>query len=219
MRALQADTSLSGVYASWHTFVGIRDFDPSQLVPAYSPYPLLDKAQSTDHIGNLLKGWYLHPSSIVFRKLPLQQISGFNETLKVNQDVDLLFRFLVQSYMIQGIEAPPSLVRAHMQQRVGVIGAADTDKMETMFALREEFVSILQQHERFTIPYQQALGEFCFYRFTEYQSLHPKIAERFYDLSQKLYPEYQIKGGLWIRVLAKIIGNKRAVLVKKMISK
>lgn len=218
IEALDLDTSLSAAYGLWLTFKGVKDFDPNKIVPAHTIYPLRPKAQSMEHMTALLNGWYLHPSTIVFRKDAVKDIAGFEESLIVNQDVDLLFRFLVQGHTLLGISSAPSLVRAHDMERVGVV-SGDIHKMETILALRMKFAKVLDEKQLLTVAFKQALGEFCIYRFAEYYTKDKVLAGKFYDLGNKLFPGYQLKAGLGLRMLAKILGNKNTIVLKKMISK
>lgn len=218
VKALEQDSALGAVYGPWLTFKGMGNYDQQQLIPAHRAYPLMPKEQSMEHMAHLLKGWYLHPSSIIFRKSTVQELSGFEETLVVNQDVDLLFRFLVNKHTLKGTETPPSLVRTHDLNRVGVV-SGDIGKMRTMLELRKKFVKVLENNRLMTDTYKHALGEFCIYRFAEYYTKDKTVAQQFYELGNMLYPHYELKGGLWIRLIAKVLGNKNAIIFKKKISK
>lgn len=219
LSVLYEDQSLGASYGPWLTFEGMGGFDLGRIRPAFKPYPLLDSLDSLIHLSNLLEGWYLHPSSLVFRKEKLKEVNGYNELLVINQDVDLLFRLLVHGLKIQSVAMPNSLVREHDYGRVGRVDKTDIAKMRAIYQLRNEFVETLEIKGLLSHKNKQALGGYCFYRFVEYYDSDRGLANDFYKLNQELYPDYKIKGGVILTLIAQIVGNRNAAVFKKYISK
>ncbi len=215
IKYLEAHPKVSGVYGPFDYFDSEEVFTEENILPRHIPYPL-DGPDYEKSLERLLGGWYIHPSSVLWRKSTLLNIKGHNETLMVNQDVDLMFRILVRKHQIAGIPSPRALIRMHDGERVGGINN-NPEKLTHILDLRRFFKTELDSRKMLYDNYREALARYCFNQWAAYYRSHPAIASGFLKLSEELHPALNVKGHWYFRALGKIAGKANAVKIKDQI--
>jgi glycosyltransferase involved in cell wall biosynthesis len=211
--ALREHQVADGAYGPFDHFVGEVDFKEEEVSPRHSRYPIERVPASRSHLIRLLGGWYLPPHTILWRTHALRRAGGQRRELSVNQDVDLMFRMLIAGEGIVGSKGPRALYREHTGERQGVIGSS-VRKVTEMFELRRSFAERLEAAGLLDDEARRALGEFCFSQWTAIRDEMPSLAEKFFVLSQELFPDLRLKGRWSLRALSAVAGPKRAILLR-----
>jgi hypothetical protein len=124
-----------------------------------------------------------------------------------------MFRMLIAGEGIVGSKGPRALYREHTGERQGVIGSS-VRKVTEMFELRRSFAERLEAAGLLDDEARRALGEFCFSQWTAIRDEMPSLAEKFFVLSQELFPDLRLKGRWSLRALSAVAGPKRAILLR-----
>jgi hypothetical protein len=141
-------------------------------------------------------------------------LGGQDESLKVNQDVDLLFRILLGKNKIKGIPGPKALIREHNSERVGKVGISG-EKLMDIFNLRMRFKAELQKNGLLNSEAAERLARYCFGYWTLFRKSHPAESALFLDLSKKLYPKLKVRGGIAVKVLNLFFSAEKTILIKQ----
>lgn len=219
IRILDSNREIAAAYGPSEHFK-IDEKGKQVILHRHSPYPIIEKPNYEQHLQNLLGGWYIFSHAILWRKsILLDQLKGYDKSLIINQDVDLLYRCLVAKKTIVGVNSPTALYRDHESNgRIGSIGN-NRHKLLTILKLRKEFVTKLSEADLLTKTNKEVLGKFCFQYWVNYRKEVPDIAEMFYELSKELNPTHTLNGGLVLRLICKLVGARRTILLKSIISK
>ncbi len=207
---------MDAIYGSWDFFKGDGVFNPSDIIPRFSGYPLYKEDQEFEIMKNLLGGWFIPVSAVMWKKSFLERIGGFRPDLSINQDVDLIFRAIVSDFKICGEKSPRTLIRDHNSDRVGVV-KNDLIKINQVYELRNFFINELKVAGKWNKKYANALAEYSFDMWSLYRKELPVGAKKFLDLSKSLNPNLEVKGGFVYQMLGKVIGSHRAVMIKQAV--
>ena len=207
---------MDAIYGPWDFFKSDGVFDKSKIVPRFSEYPIYSEGQESEIMGNLLGGWFIPISAIMWKKSFLDKIGGFRSDLNINQDVDLIFRAIVENGQICGERVRKTLIREHDSDRVGVV-KNDTIKLNQVFELRCFFKNRLEVAGKWNEKYAFAMADYSFDMWALYRKELPVISKKFLDLSKSLHPKMGVKGGFLFQMLGKIIGNHRVVILKQSV--
>ncbi len=215
--ALNNHPNAAAAYGLWEHF-RVNEKEEKEIIPRHTPYPITSVPDYESHLENLLGGWYVVSHALLWRKKILEQLNGYNVALKVNQDVDLLFRCLSGRKNIIGVNAPLALYRDHdSTDRTGSV-SNDFSKLATILNLRKDFAQKLSGEELLTNKNRTALGRFCFDYWVKYRKTSPDIAEQFYKLAIELNPNIKLNGGLTIRFACRLLGARKTIILKSFIS-
>lgn len=212
VRALYENPSADAAYGPWQHFRGVGDFKSSAIAPRFSPYPIEAQQRTRSHLVRLLRGWYIAPHTLLWRADTLRRVGGYTEALRVNQDVDLLFRVLTSGPGILGVDAPMALYRDHEGSRQGSL--ATKAKALDLLHLRDRFVVTLRKNGMLDEEASAALGTFCFEQWRTLRKPFPDVAASFLELSRTLNPAMTLAGRWPLRMLAKVVGPAAAVRVR-----
>ena len=213
VKMLDEHREAAGAYGPFDFFVGDAAFHERLVQPRHSPYPIESVLASRSHVVRLLGGWYIAGNAIVWRTSVVREHGGYDEALRVNQDVELLFRVLTTTHGIVGCTAPRSLCRDHaLGARQGVIGN-DEAKASDLLALRRRFASVLSHSAFDGSDTREALARYCFDRWEELRRSMPAIAEGFYGLSRSLDPDLRLRGRWMLTLMCAVLGARRAAVV------
>jgi glycosyltransferase involved in cell wall biosynthesis len=212
--ALRAHPPAAAAYGPFDFFAGETDFRADLILPRYEPYPVEPWVERDGHLWRLLAGWYLPPPTLLWRTSVVRSLGGHDETLRINQDVDLVFRALLAGSGIVGCSAPRGLYRDHSTgARQGAL-AGDARKAKDLLQLRRGFARELEKAGLLGSQAREALGSYCFYTWFELRDTFPDIAEEFYRLSRSLYPNLTVPGRWPLRFLSATLGPRRAMEIK-----
>jgi glycosyltransferase involved in cell wall biosynthesis len=216
IKFLRSQDEFDAVYGPWEFFEGEGLFQEKEIIPRHSVYPLYEEFCEAVILKNLLAGWFIVLSAILWRKSFLLKMGGFREDLIVNQDVDLLFRAIQSGLKVRGCEGGRTLIREHQSERVGKV-KGNSDKINQILTLRKLFKRELESSGNWNKLYATALAEYTFELWSLYRKSHPKEAKAFLEFSQTLDPNIQLKGGIILKFLSKIFGSHRAIIIKQAI--
>jgi glycosyltransferase involved in cell wall biosynthesis len=212
VHALHENPSADAAYGPWEHFFGAGDFEPGDITPRFMSYPIERQQQTRSHLVRLLRGWYIAPHTLLWRAAALRRVGGHSEALRVNQDVDLLFRVLVSGSGIVGVDAPRALYRDHEGPRQGSL--ATKAKAWDLLHLRETFVATLTRNGMLDEEASVELGAFCFEQWRTLRKTLPDVAASFLELSRKLSPGMALAGRWPLRMLAKVVGPAAAIKLR-----
>lgn len=207
--ALKSDNDLAGVYTNWG-YIDSQDV----LLSVYD-YPIYSTPQNKMILLNQLKGKYIPIHGILWRKNFLDEIEGFDESVKINQDVDLLIRSLIAGHKFIGVRGTKALVRQHAGPRVG--SANSSEKLIQILKLRKKYIQLLQADKMFTSDLKQAIAHFLFYRWWAWRSDYPTEAKQFLELYREIGSSISLQSKPYLNIIAKIIGPDKALVGREAI--
>jgi GT2 family glycosyltransferase len=217
LAALARHPTADGVYGPYDFFDGDGDFNADLVKPRYARYPVETHVEREAHLWRLLAGWYIPPPAVVWRASAVRRLRGYDESLRINQDVDLVFRALVAGQGIVGCAGPRGLYRDHsVSGRQGVFGG-DNVKAQDVLRLRRRFIAELEVAGLLSVRAREALGRYCFDKWFELRTSVPAIAEEFYRLSRDLSPALRVPGRWPLRFLSTTIGARSAMILASAI--
>lgn len=214
--SFKSKSHLDGIYGSWDFFKSEDVFHEDKIIPRFSEYPIYGEGQESEIMGNLLGGWFIPISAVMWKKSFLEKLGGFRMDLLINQDVDLMFRAIVKNGKICGETSPKTWIREHSNERVGVI-KHDSDKINQLYKLRRFFKEELERAGKWNEKYAMALSEYLFEMWALYRKDRPVEAKNFLDFCIFLNPKIEVKGGFFYKMLGKILGSHRAVIIKQTV--
>ncbi|MGI9077730.1 MAG: glycosyltransferase [Gemmatimonadaceae bacterium] len=216
LAALETHAEADGAYGPWEHFAGSGDFEEELVVPRHAPYPTVEAVDDRSHLVRLLAGWYIPSHAVLWRTQALRRVSGQDETLVVNQDVDLMFRILASGHGIVGCRGARALIRQHSGSREGEIQASRS-KVADAYLLRRRFADSLRRENALDQDVRDALARYCFDRWAELRYEFPEEAAKFLALSRELEPALQLHGRLPLRLLSRALGPARALMLRHYI--
>lgn len=211
---LEKDSSLVGVYGNFDFFSSSSTYNITDEVPRFSNYPLYGVGNEDQILNNLLRGWYIHPCTIVWKKSFLQRNKGFNVDFLINQDVDLLFRAIMVGGKLIGVDGARAMIREHGNERVGVVNKSSL-KIDQIYQLRIWFREETVKINKWNQTYANSLSNYCFEIWSLYRKSMPSEVSNFLKLSKLLNPNLKIKGRLSISVLSEFIGSEKAIALRQ----
>jgi hypothetical protein len=165
----------------------------------------------------LLRGWYIAPSTIVWRTSAFLKIGGHNAALHINQDVDFLFRALTGGFGLVGTPGARARVREHEGLRQGRVSSAE--RLDQMLNIRRRFARDLRSCGHSSEANRRALAEYAFDAWAEWRIAAPEAAAGFLDLSRETWPSVAVRGGWLYRGLGALLGPANATIVKQQIQR
>jgi len=208
---LKHQQAVGGVYGPYEYFESEGAFDLTMVRPRKNKFPLYTEDKESI-LGHLLQGWYLPPHTILWRKKVIDEIKGYDERLRLNQDVDLCFRAVIR-HPLSGIDSPLAWKRIHSGEKVGSVNSEE--KLKQVLSLRREFLHALKESNLLHSNLKTALARFCFNKWSEFRLTYPQTAQEFLTLSKELDPNLLISGSAPLKVLARITGNENAIKFKQ----
>jgi glycosyltransferase involved in cell wall biosynthesis len=215
--AFENDQNIDAVYGSWDHFTSSTSFKEKDSVKRHTNYPMENLPNQQKILSNILGGWYIPINATLWRKKVLQDLGGFNSSLPINQDVDLMFRFLIQDYKIIGKEGSRALIRDHDNERVGSLNTKN--KMESLFQLRKDMRKTLMENQLWKDEFSQNLGTYMFNFWKNTRKVHPPLAKKALSCSKELFPNYKTPGGGFHKVIQAIFGNKNTIIIKSFMGR
>jgi glycosyltransferase involved in cell wall biosynthesis len=217
LAALSALPEAAGAYGPWKVFAGNGAFSPDRIQPRHSRYPLIERVESESHLTRLLRGWYTPGPSVLWRTQALRDVNGHDEKLRINQDVDLMFRILTSSPGIVGIDGPCALTRQHGGQRQGQVVLPA--QVAQILDLRKRFKNDLQHAGRLDDENRRALAQYAFEGWAAWRLIDAESANGLLSLAHELWPDLPVRGGWMFRTLGAMIGPTNATLLKQHVQR
>jgi glycosyltransferase involved in cell wall biosynthesis len=201
----------AGVYGLWEHFEAVSSGE-FKIIPRYTPYPIIEYPDYYEHLANLLGGWYIIIHAVLWKTDIIKNFL-FNPNLSINQDVDFLFKILVNKYVIVSTHGlPKAFYRKQLNSSTGEV--SNQKKLEDMYRLRIQFIEELKNKSLWDSKLQTELAKFCFGVWKAYRRKFPKVANDFYKLSKKLGYSSIKNGSLFDEWVSRVIGPKNTVLLK-----
>ena len=217
---LEKDTKLTACYGEYEFFNSDGAFSESAIRFKHKYSLITAKDNSRQHLLNNLSGNYLPPITIVWRKDFLVKLGGHDESLTINQDVDLMFRAIFAGASILGVkDGTKAYIRHHsLDDRVGATGGGSV-KMNQILALRKRVFSELKQSNFKGIEYGAALSGFLFNQWKTMRHKDKQIADAFLSFAREVYWPVKVTGKVGYKVMGKILGPVGAVKLKYFLFK
>ena len=209
---LEQNTGPDACYGDYDYFESDGAFSNDSVI-FKNKYPVIATADDArTHLINYLGGNFLPSNCIVWRKSFIMQINGHDDSLKINQDVDLFVRALLNGLNIAAVRDNTKVyVRHHfVDSRVG--SANNGEKKIQMLELRKSIYTDLKKYQFNDVAYYRALSMYLFNSWRQLRHTEPKIAAEFLKFSKEVYWPIEIKGNFGM--LAKVVGPVNAVNIK-----
>jgi len=214
---LQKYSEVDAVYGNYDYFKSNDVYDASKVVYMHK-YPLLEgKDQRKVHLYYYLRAKYLPANAILWRKSFLSMIGGHDETLIVNQDVELMIRALMSQVHLESIkDGTCALIRDHAQlNRVG--SAKNTDKLEAVLQLRKDIYKQLIESGYNDAYYLAPLSFMLFQFWRRQRHINPEMAKKFLAFAKQVYWPIRLESNQFMNVLSKLFGPENAIHMKYFI--
>lgn len=220
LKYLNANRSVLAVYGAYKFFNSGGAFNFKDVIFKH-PYPVPSGiSDSALHLRNYLRGAYLPPNCIVWRRSLLLNIKGHNESLAINQDVDLFVRALLYGMNPIFVEDNTfALIRAHnLDQRVGSASGFEA-KYVQMLELRVEILATLRAARLDTPELRIPLAQYLLDIWRDIHNKYPNTAERYFELARQVYWPIPLAGGVVFRFIGRVLGPKYALNLKDRLTK
>lgn len=217
MAFLQQHPEVDAVYGNYDYFKSNDVYDASKVVHMHK-YPMLEgKDQRKVHLYYYLRAKYLPANALLWRKSFLNKIGGHDETLIVNQDVELMIRALMSQVQIEYInDGTSALIREHTQlNRVG--SAKDTAKLEAILQLRKDIYKRLIDNGYNDAYFLAPLSYMLFQFWRRQRHINPEMAKKFLAFAKQVYWPIRVENNQFMSVLSKLFGPENAIHMKYFI--
>lgn len=217
---MDKDMTINACYGEYDFFECDMEFDDSYVVFKHK-YPYIDKVDNVkDHLINYLGGNFLPPNSIVWRRDLLEKINGYDEKLIVNQDVDLVIRALFNNIKLVAVkDGTRALIRTHtLDNRVGTANNS-IPKLKSIIELRKQIFEHHIKGNSEETAYRKALSIYLFNFWRSTRHFDKVLASDFLNLSKEVFWPIKVKGNLFLRSLASILGPVKAIELKYFLLK
>jgi len=217
IKFLDQNTGADACYGDYDYFESDGPFSNDSVI-FKNKYPVIatvDDARA--HLINYLGGNFLPSNCIVWRRSFIMQINGHDDSLKINQDVDLFVRALLNGLNIAAVvDNTRVYVRHHfVDSRVG--SANSREKKVQILELRKSIYNNLKKYQFNDIAYYRALSTYLFNNWRQLRHAEPITAASFLNFAKEVYWPIEIKGNFGM--LAKIVGPVNAVNIKYLLLK
>lgn len=216
---LDQQPTVTACYGAYEAFRSDGAFTIESIAFKHK-YPLLTQPDSEKtHLVNYLRGYYLPPITVIWRKDFLTKLGGYDESLIINQDVELMMRGFFEGMKLLAInDGTLAYNRIHsLDNRVG--SRNSRAKLEAMLSLRINYFEDLKKYGLNDIEYKKALSLNFFNQWRLFRNIEPDVALEFLNWSKKVYWPVDINGGKVFKALTKILGPVAVVKLKSIFSK
>lgn len=220
VEALDGDESMDACYGAYDFFESDTDFNEKAIIFKHKYPEAVSKNDLRAHIINYLRGSFLPPNAIIWRKDFLRKIGGHDVSLPVNQDVELVLRALLNGLKMGGIKDDTHVyVRSHsIDERVGV--AKSKHKLEQILALRKRLYTEIQKSAFGNDKdVYKAISTYLFNFWKSLRHTDKEIADQYLAFAKQVYWPLEIIGNPIFRLLGKLLGPDKAVKIKYSILK
>jgi glycosyltransferase involved in cell wall biosynthesis len=212
LKAIVDHKHIGGVYGPYEYFESEGTNSSIHKRPRKSNFPLYPYDERSLIIRNMLQGWYIPPHSILWKKKVLLEINGYNEKLLINQDVDICLRVLLR-YPIIGVKAPLAWKRMHHGEKIGLVNS--DIKLRQLLELRINYLAELERLDQLNQEIKDAVAKFLFNKWVEFRKVYPTTSMEFLVTSKKLSPNLRLSGSIGLRLIARLLGNDSAIILKQ----
>ena len=204
---LQQNKDYHAVYGDYDYFESEEGFDSTHIV-FKNKYPLITGQNTREvHLALYLSGKYIPANTILWRKDFLQKLNGHDESLIINQDVDIFFRAIFAGLKLGYAEdGTKALIRNHATDtRVGDARNAN-QKWLQMLDIRKKIFAQLQANGYTDKKYTQPLSYYIFSRWKTLRHDYPAIAEDYLAFAKKVYWPVRLRGNIFLKLVGIILG-------------
>ncbi len=212
---LQKNTSYHACYGDYDYFEGDADFDTAQVI-FKNKYPLItDITNLPQHVAQYLSGKYIPANAILWRKDFLLKINGHDESLNINQDVDLFLRAILNGLKIAvALDKTKAYIRNHeTDTRVGDPRNA-RQKWIQMLEIRIKLWERLKAVGYDGPEYSKLLSYYIFSRWKILRHTDPETAKRYLEFAKRVHWPIELRGHPMLKIVGKIIGPERFIKLK-----
>jgi glycosyltransferase involved in cell wall biosynthesis len=184
-------------------------------------YPVVESETAVaTHYREYLSGHYIHPSAIVWRRKLLLELGGHDESLMINQDVELFIRALFRGVKVMGIEDGTTVyTRQHTtDDRVGSAGTSNVKWLQIL-ALREKIYQQMKAKGINDESYYRALSFYLFRHWKKIRHWDKETAEQYLSLAKKVHWPVELTGNAGIKFMGRLLGPDNMVRLKYFVMK
>lgn len=212
---------IDACYGKYEFFEADGEFSKDKIIFRHK-YPMYTDSTryAREHLENYLGGNFLPPNAIIWRRDFLLRRKGHDETLAINQDVEIFVRSIFNGLRLIGMSDDTYVyVRHHsLDDRVGVVKNSD-EKWRQILAIRKKFFNDLTKYSFEEDGVKLAMATYLFNHWKMLRHTKPDIAIEYLYFAQKVYWPVPVKGGLPFRILAALLGPVRAAEIKYSLTK
>ncbi|MBC7553809.1 MAG: glycosyltransferase family 2 protein [Taibaiella sp.] len=217
---LERNDATMACYGNYDFFAGTGSYS-HDLVIAKNKYPIYTSENLIkDHLIHYLSGKFIPPLAIIWRRKLLLQLNGHDESLIINQDVDLFFRAIFNNLTLVGIDDNTKVyIRHHsLDTRVGSV-ENNPQKWVQLLEIRKIVFAELVQRSLNTSEYLKPLSYYVFSRWKVLRHTEQHIAADYLAFCKRVFWPVDIKGSILFRLLALVAGPVIAVDLKYFLLK
>ena len=210
---LNQHLELDACYGEYEYFSSLEDPKPDNLIFKFK-YPIIKASEGIRrHLISYLSEKYIPSLALVWRKTILLKSNGHDETLMINQDVDLFLSAIFNGLKIESvIDGTKVYVRNHEADvRIGDTSKGSQKSRQILEHRRTIFKKLTTNN--YNAPeYRKALSYFLFSYWRKQRHNDKEVADMYLQLAKEVYWPVETKGGM--KFLSAILGPVGAVNLK-----
>jgi glycosyltransferase involved in cell wall biosynthesis len=202
-------------YGNYEFFSGGGAFNTDLIIFKHK-YPKINFLHSAEtHLRHYLGGTYLPAPCVIYRKSFLQKTKGYDESLPINQDVDLIFRSVFEGLQLDYVHSATYIfIRDHhTDNRVGDTGKSSA-RLMTILELRKKVYQQLCLRNWDSKENRLTLSHFLFNFWRSTRHFDKATANAFLSFAKEVYWPIVVRGGFIYSFLSRIVGPVAAVEIK-----
>lgn len=206
-------------YGDYEYFKGEAEFHTDSIV-FWNKYQIAEvDSDVNQHLLNYLRGDYIPPNAIVWRKTALEKIGGHNASLLINQDVELFVRAMLSGCKVGYVQGPPKVYIRHHDTDVRVGITNSLAKSRQVLQLRKDFYSRLQKTGHAHQEYHKAISFYAFTEWRRQRDMKSEMADEFLEFAKSVHWPVDLIESAGFKLLARLLGPDRAVRIKYFLLK
>jgi len=167
-----------------------------------------------DPVRGWLTGWYVPPCGLLFGREAFEAVGGWDETLRANQDGDIVLRALVDEIPIVATEDGLALYRDAEGARNSISSAEDREAFRSRIQVVDKIAGRLRRRHRFEV-YRPWIGR-AYYTIARRAALrHPALARDLRERAHALAGSEARSEGWRHRLMVQILGLRGAEVLRR----
>ncbi|WP_276133815.1 glycosyltransferase family 2 protein [Polluticoccus soli] len=201
-------------YGDYEYFQSEAEFRVDTVV-FWNKYQVAQEGRSLNqHLINYLKGDYIPPNAIVWRRTALEKIGGHDPSLLINQDVELFVRAMLNGLKVGYVQDLSKVYVRHHDTDARVGSTNSVAKSKQVLQLRKDIYYRLQQTGHTQEEYRKAISFYAFTEWRRQRDMKSEMADEFLEFAKSVHWPVALQESAGFNLLAKLLGPDVAVRIK-----
>jgi len=167
-----------------------------------------------DPVRGWLTGWYVPPCGLLFGRKAFEAVGGWDETLRANQDGDIVLRALVDGIPLLATKNGLALYRDFGGSRDTISSSEDVEAFRSRTQVVDKIAGRLRRRNRFE-PYRRWIGRAYYTVARRAAPRHPALGRYLHERARAIGgPEARSEG--WRhRLMVHLLGLRGAEILRR----